>query len=96
MPANSDVDAAAHARRLSWIALGAAVLAFVVITVSSAFGRPSPWTSWLLGVLLISNPAVYLLSVRRHRFRAARLYYRLAAVASLVALAGIVVRLWHR
>lgn len=97
MPAHSDIDAAVrHVRRLSWIALALAVVGFVVMTVSSAFGQPSPWTSWLLGAVLISNPAVYLLSQSRQTFRAARIYYQLSAVATLVVLAGIAFRLWHR
>ncbi len=97
IPANSDVDAAARrARRLSWIALGAAVLSFVVITVGSAFGLPSPWTSWLLATVLISNPAVYLLSQRWRAFRAAQIYYRLSTVATLIVLGGMAFRFLHR
>src|SRR6476660_7525150 len=97
IPAHSDVDAAVrHIRRLSWIALTLAVAGFVVMTVNSAFGQPSPWTSWLLRVVLISNSAVFLLSQRWQTFRAARVYYPLATLATLVVLAGIAFRLWHR
>jgi len=97
IPLHPAVDLAVRrARRLSWIALGAGALSLAGVVASKAFGHSPPWTSWVLAIVLITNPAVYLLSQRWQTFRAARVYYLVTTIAGLVVLAGIVVQLWRR
>jgi hypothetical protein len=89
-------QATRRAKRLSWLALVVGGMALAGLVVVTALGFPAHWTSWMLAIVLTLNPAVYLLSQRWQAFRAAQVYYGVATVATLIAVAGMVLHVWQR
>jgi hypothetical protein len=90
-----DLPVAGRQRRLGWLAIGLAGIAFVLVAVIPIRGGSVPWIGWVLPLLIAANAGTSTFGLLRPWPRFARLFPFLSLAVALGILVAEVLSLIH-